>query len=114
MLSRRLRAFLVAMLCALCIMCIMARLGVEARGARADEVQALAGPGLVCRTSSDAEPEPERPVPVDGLDEPRRGVGSSACIAAYEAWRAFGAAATARERRGDPKASRGPPSFVVS
>jgi hypothetical protein len=106
--GRRLLALLVA------VLCIVARLAVEpASASSADEVKALAGPGVVCRTSADAEPEREGPQAPDGADDHGRTPGSFASVALLGPRGAARAVATAGERRGDPKASRGPPSLVM-
>jgi hypothetical protein len=107
-LGRRLLALLVA------VLCIVVRFGVEAEGPNADEAKALVGPGLVCRISADAGAEPEGPDAPEGLDEPLRTPGSLARVALHDPWRAFRGRTAACERRGDPKASRGPPSLVVA
>lgn len=108
MLSRRLLALLVA------VLCIVVRLGVEAEGPHADEAKALVGPGLVCRMSADAAADPEGPDVPEGLNEAPNAAGSHARVALAEAWRASLGQGPAHERRGDPKASRGPPSLVVA
>ena len=108
MLGRRLLALLVA------VLCIVVRFGVEAEGPNADEAKALVGPGLVCRTSADASAEPEGPGALEGLDEPLGTPRSLDRVTLHDPWRAFSGRTSACERRGDPKASRGPPSLVVA
>jgi hypothetical protein len=107
MLGRRVLALLVA------VLCIVARIGVEADGSPADEVKALAGPGLLCRTSPGATAEPMGSAP-DDLVESLRAPGPFAAIAPRGPSQAPAAVGPAGDRRGDPKASRGPPSLVVS
>jgi len=113
MLGRRLLALLVA------VLCIVARFGLDAGvvaespAEPAEGVEALAGPGLLCRTSPDAPAEPVGSAP-DGRVDSQRTPGSSAHITPCGPWQAPRALGPARERRGDPKASRGPPSSVVS
>jgi hypothetical protein len=107
MLGRRVLALLVA------VLCIVARIGAEADGSRADEVEALAGPGLLCRTSPEVNAEPVGSTP-DGLVDSPRPPDTFACIAPRGPVWAPRAVGPAGDRRGDPKASRGPPSLVVS
>jgi hypothetical protein len=113
MVGRRLLALLVAVLCA--VLGTVARLGVLEGGGKspADGVEALAGPGLVCRTSSQAAAEPVGSAPDDHVDS-LRAPGSITCVALIGPWCAPRAVGPARDRRGDPKASRGPPSSLVS
>lgn len=108
MLGRRLLALLVA------VLCIVARLGLESEGdSPADGVEALAGPGLVCRTSSQAAAEPVGSEPDDRVDA-LRAPASFARVPPSGPWQAPRAVGPAHDRRGDPKASRGPPSSLVS
>ena len=108
MLGRRLLALLVA------VLCIVARLGVESGGGSpADGVEALAGPGLVCRTSSQAAAEPLGSEPDDQVDA-LRAPSAFSRVTPSGPWQAPRAVTLARDRRGDPKASRGPPSSLVS
>lgn len=108
MLGRRLLALFVA------VLCIVARVGLEAGGSSADEAKAFGGPGLVGRTAPDVGAEPEGSDAPDGLVDSSSIPSGLACVAVFGPWRASGAVSPVHERRGDPKASRGPPSFVVS
>jgi hypothetical protein len=110
MMARRFFALLVA------VVCIVTRIGVEASGpsASADEVRALTDQDLVCRMSSDADPVPKPLEESVELALPLHVPGSSACLASRGSGWAVKMAPAARERRGDPRASRGPPSSVVA
>jgi hypothetical protein len=107
-LSRRLLALLVA------VLCIVVRFGVEAEGPHADEAKALVGPGLVCRMSADAAAGPDGPDLPEGSSELPRAAGSLAHVALHDPWPASSGQVPVLARRGDPKASRGPPSLVVA
>lgn len=108
MLGRRLLALIVA------VLCIVVRVGAGAGWAPVDEAKALGGPGLVGRTAPDVASEPEGSDAPDGLIHASSVSGGLASVALLGPWRASGLPGLTRARRGDPKASRGPPSFVVS
>lgn len=108
MLGRRLLALLVA------VLCIVARFGLQGGGSPADEAKALGGPGVVGRTSPDVTSEPEGSDAPDGLVAASSSPSGLACFALRGPWRTNGLVSPVCQRRGDPKASRGPPSFVVS
>jgi hypothetical protein len=108
-LGRRILALLVA------VLCIVVRLHVAADGVHAqEEARATAGPGFVCRMSHDGAVGLEgSPAPTASTETPWPW-GSFARVALHGSRRGASNEAQARARRGDPKASRGPPSFVVS
>ena len=107
MLGRRLLVLLVA------VLCIVARFGVDGGGSPADEAKALGGPGLVGRTSPNVASEPEGSDSPDGVVDASSAPGGLACFGLRGPWQASGLVAAVHPHRGDPKASRGPPSFVA-
>lgn len=108
MLGRRLLALIVA------VLCIVARVAVESGGSPVDEAKALGGPGLVGRTAPGSASELEGSDGPDGLVHASGLPGGLASVAQLGPWHASRLLAPTHQRRGDPKASRGPPSFVVS
>lgn len=108
MLGRRVLALLVA------VLCIVARVAVEARGPVGHQVEAQAEPGLVGRSSSRLAAEPHGPEAPEGLAAGSHAAGSPARLAVGGPSEGSRGMAVAPARRGDPRASRGPPSFVAS
>jgi hypothetical protein len=108
MLGRRLLALVVA------VLCIVARLGVEVGGAHDDQVQALASPAVVGRSSFGAGEEPAGDDAPEGLVHTAHAARALACVTGLAPWLGRHGIAPARARGGDPKLPRGPPSFVVS
>lgn len=107
--ARRLLALLVA------VLCIAGWIGVGGSGPRAEEeVSALAGPGLVYRSSADGDVRPEGPPAPDLLDPCLRDPVPLACARVLPPGVTTRAAARVRSRRGNPGAPRGPPLLVVS
>lgn len=106
--ARRLLALLVA------VLCIAGWLGVESTVRRADEVSALAGPGVVGRTSPEVDVKPDGPAAPDGVVEWTHACDPGPCVGLHGLQPSSAGAAIVRSRKGQPGAPRGPPLLVVS